>query len=529
MKIIHSIAKNVHFFGDIDIEKNLLYNDPVMKNQTLFKQSVFYFLLTGLSLLLILLSLFIVGINAIKKENRKSVETTLQFIDEKLNSAFTEIRFQLNRLGKQQAVNLLFLYDEMTPTEKNNLDNQINLIFDCSFSLENYELIASAGLASQDVAYFFTTNAGLTSAILDIFQGEDTNLVFSDRYNSFFAYQRLRNQDNNKEMVIFIELIEYNLHAYLNSLIPYSDNQSISLIHPQKVINSVTPSANFVSYQRDISSFGLKFAYHIKQSSALFSLQIFIIIGVSAVSLCFILTVIYLGIYQKRVTQPYQKLLYDQKVAALEANIKYLEAQISPHFLYNCLYSISMLAKSRKIEAIQQFATKLGTFYKYAAKNFSDNVTLDEEYECVVNYCEIQTMRFEQRIKVCMEPLPEKIKSKFVPKFSIQALVENAYSHGMKNVEQNGLIRINFHENEEYFEVNVEDNGSSLTDEKLNELQKRISTESVSKDKETGILNLSTRLKLKYQNRAKLFLQRSPLGGLSAKIHIYYEKQTERE
>ena len=317
MKIIHSIAKNVHFFGDIDIEKNLLYNDPVMKNQTLFKQSVFYFLLTGLSLLLILLSLFIVGINAIKKENRKSVETTLQFIDEKLNSAFTEIRFQLNRLGKQQAVNLLFLYDEMTPTEKNNLDNQINLIFDCSFSLENYELIASAGLASQDVAYFFTTNAGLTSAILDIFQGEDTNLVFSDRYNSFFAYQRLRNQDNNKEMVIFIELIEYNLHAYLNSLIPYSDNQSISLIHPQKVINSVTPSANFVSYQRDISSFGLKFAYHIKQSSALFSLQIFIIIGVSAVSLCFILTVIYLGIYQKRVTQPYQKLLYDQKVAAL--------------------------------------------------------------------------------------------------------------------------------------------------------------------------------------------------------------------
>lgn len=218
-------------------------------------------------------------------------------------------------------------------------------------------------------------------------------------------------------------------------------------------------------------------------------------------------------------------MLYDQKVVALEANIKYLEAQISPHFLYNCLYSISLLAKSRKMEEVQQFATKLGTFYKYAAKNFSDNVILEEEYECVVSYCEIQTMRFGQRIKVCMDPLPDKIKSQFVPKFSIQALVENAYSHGMKNIEQDGLIRISFHENEEYFEINVEDNGSSLTDDKLNELQKRISTENVSEDKETGILNLSMRLKLKYLNRAKLLLQRSPLGGLSATIRIYYEEQ----
>lgn len=129
MNRVHLIAKSVHSFGDIDIVINLVYNDPVMKNQTLFKQSVFYFLLTGLSLLLVLLSLFIVGIDAIKKENQKSVETTLQFIDEKLNNSFTEIRFQLDRIGKQQSINLLFLYDEMTPTEKNELNNQISLVF----------------------------------------------------------------------------------------------------------------------------------------------------------------------------------------------------------------------------------------------------------------------------------------------------------------------------------------------------------------------------------------------------------------
>ncbi len=491
----------------------------MVKKKNLFQKATLYFLLTGSCILLVLIFLLALGIGTIKKENEKALENTLNFIDNKLNDSFTEVYFQLDRISKDQYVNKLFFYDELTPSEKNTLHYQLKFVLSGAFSLASYALVTSAGLGMKDDSFFLAINDSIPAHIIEIFPTDEHGLIFSTTYNAFFAFKRLTDQNGEKEFVVFIELKEYNVCSFLNSLLPNSDEQNLSLVHRQKVVNEREQRAGMLTYEGKVSAFGLSYIYRTPRSSVLLSLQIFIIMGIGAILLCFLIAVVYLHVFNKKVSRPYQKLLYDQKVLALEANIKYLEAQISPHFLYNCLYSINLLAKCGKTAEVYEFSSKLGTFYKYAAKNFSDNVTLADEYECVKNYCEIQTLRFGRRIKVNLAPLPENMKGLFVPKFSIQALAENAYSHGMKSVEENGVIRIGFFENPQYFEISVEDNGKDLTDEKLHALQDRVAAHSVP-EKETGILNLSMRLKLKYNDRARLILSRSALGGLHAKIHI---------
>ncbi len=496
------------------------------KPLNLFRESTTYFLLTGVSLLLVFLCLFILGITTIQREQNQTLDHTLEFIGVKLNDSFNEVRFRLDRISQNEYINFLFLYDDMDAAEKNTLYNQLVLILENTFSPGNYAMITSAGIGFSDASFFLCLNEGIGTETLSIFPAQESGLIFSDELNSFFAYRRMRNEERGREIITFIELKKYNVEAYLNSLLPFIEGQSVTLIHPQTTINAPAASdAKARTFAQDLSCYDLSFLYTVRESGALLSLRIFIIIGICAILLYFAIIVLYLCVYHKKISRPYQKLLYDQKVLALEANVKYLEAQISPHFLYNCLYSINLLAKCGKMREVCEFSTKLGTFYKYTAKKFADNVTLRDEYECVRNYCEIQTLRFGQRIRVSLSPPSEAIADCSVPKFSIQALVENAYTHGMKNMEEGGIIRIGFLQDEEHIDICVEDNGDSLSDETLSALQKRLDSGEYD-EKETGIANLNMRLRLKFAGRAALFLRRSELGGLAATIRIFAPKQT---
>ena len=150
---------------------------------------------------------------------------------------------------------------------------------------------------------------------------------------------------------------------------------------------------------------------------------------------------------------------YHNKELAYQSEIKYLQAQINPHFLYNSFYHLYRMAKMEDTDGIAEMSLKLSSYYRYITRSAQPVVTLAMEYQNIVDYTEIQTIRFGDRITVQLQPLPEPYRELAVPRFILQPLFENAYNHGVEKME-NGLIQLRFKMEPEFLNIYVENNGS---------------------------------------------------------------------
>ena len=151
-------------------------------------------------------------------------------------------------------------------------------------------------------------------------------------------------------------------------------------------------------------------------------------------------------------------------------------------------------------------------------------VDLEEENGHADIYAQLQGMRFEGRIRIVYEKLPEAYKRVAVPRLTIQPILENAFGHGLENRETDGLLQISFHagEREGDFCIRVEDNGESLSEAELNALQEEFRRQPRDEKMQevTGLVNINRRLQLFYGEEYGLYLSRSALGGLCVDIKI---------
>ena len=116
--------------------------------------------------------------------------------------------------------------------------------------------------------------------------------------------------------------------------------------------------------------------------------------------------------------------------------LKQLQSQINPHFLYNSFFNIYRLAKDEDYENLTCFTQYLGSYYQYITRSASDEVSLLDEYNHAKTYCNIQQMRFHNRLELKMAPLPEAFAGYRVPRLIMQPIIENAFEHGLKTVEK---------------------------------------------------------------------------------------------
>lgn len=158
--------------------------------------------------------------------------------------------------------------------------------------------------------------------------------------------------------------------------------------------------------------------------------------------------------------------VYNQKLLTQRAELKQLQSQINPHFLYNSFYNIYRMAKIEGNENTAKFSNLLSEYYQYITRNAEDEVPLEKEVHHAQIYLNIQAIRFGQRIRTNIADIPASFRHIFVPRLIIQPLLENSFEHGIQNVD-NPLISLSFEEFSDSYNLIVEDNGTGLSDAEL--------------------------------------------------------------
>ena len=154
-----------------------------------------------------------------------------------------------------------------------------------------------------------------------------------------------------------------------------------------------------------------------------------------------------------------------------DAQLKYLQAQINPHFLFNSLNAGAQLAMLENAERTGTFVERMADFFRYNVKKMEEDATLKEELEAVDNYVYIMNVRFSGDIHFYQE-VPENLDlcDYRVPSMILQPLVENAMNHGIRNVDWETYVRLSVTKGAEHLYICVEDNGKGMSPEQISQI-----------------------------------------------------------
>ncbi|MFD0714740.1 sensor histidine kinase [Paenibacillus sp. GCM10027626] len=214
--------------------------------------------------------------------------------------------------------------------------------------------------------------------------------------------------------------------------------------------------------------------------------------------------------------------LYVQKIRLQQSELKQLQMQITPHFLYNSFFILHRLIKHDENETAELISKNLGDYFHYITRNGLEEVAFQDEVKHVRSYVEIQNVRFSNRVTVDFEPLPESFRNVMIPRLILQPIVENAYEHGLSDIVMEGKLQIRFSAVADRLYFSVEDNGVGLTEERMAEMFGKLRSEE--EGETTGLINIQRRLKLKYGASGGLEMMPGAMGGLLVRIYIPREK-----
>lgn len=217
-----------------------------------------------------------------------------------------------------------------------------------------------------------------------------------------------------------------------------------------------------------------------------------------------------------------------------KSELKALQSQINPHFLYNTLDTIYMLARINGEETTMKMIQALSKYLRLSLSKGSDIVTVEDELENVKSYMEIQQIRNANLFRYEIECKVEE-KSTWMLKLILQPLVENAIKHGFCEIYENGLIRIEIAREDSQLKIEVFNNGKPIDREmmeKINALNGHpiLEAKKCFQDKEHGygVVNVLTRLRLKYGEDV-LFYYEAEENGTRCTIQIPDDGKEKRD
>ncbi|WP_409345077.1 sensor histidine kinase [Paenibacillus sp. MBLB4367] len=205
----------------------------------------------------------------------------------------------------------------------------------------------------------------------------------------------------------------------------------------------------------------------------------------------------------------------NEKLRAREATLKQLQAQINPHFLYNCLGYIINMAQMKDEEAVVSMAYNLSAYYRYTTRIERQTATLDEEIQLIVNYLDIQKLR-NGRIHYHID-IPEEMLGQHVPRLMLQPIVENAVMHGIGKSYAAGEIRISGAMSEGCCRVFIDDDGPGMEPEQQDSLNRKM-REPLQAEMGCGLWNTNQRIVHLFGGSSSLHFTRSLLGGFRTEI-----------
>lgn len=214
-----------------------------------------------------------------------------------------------------------------------------------------------------------------------------------------------------------------------------------------------------------------------------------------------------------------------------KAQITALQLQINPHFLFNTIDSINW--KAAEILGVNNEISKslinLSNIFSYSMDINIISVPLKDEIDITEKYLELINVRCCAQINVIWDIDPE-LKDAFVPRLSLQPLIENAVTHGfLQNIDENSLIKISAKRKDKEMLLSVEDNGLGLGKEQLAELNSSIKAVSEAASKHIGLRNINSRLRLLYGDKYGLKLCSGQNGGTLCEMIMPIVKKEKRE
>lgn len=185
-----------------------------------------------------------------------------------------------------------------------------------------------------------------------------------------------------------------------------------------------------------------------------------------------------------------------------EAQLKYLQSQINPHFLFNSLNAGAQLAMMEDAEKTGIFLEKMADFFRYNVKKGEEDATLAEELEAVDNYIYILNVRFAGEIHFTRE-VDESVENVRIPSMILQPVVENAVNHGIRDIEWEGHIWLTVRNEGNSIEISVRDNGKGMTETQIAKVLAGMGSQKADEGDSTGIgmNNVISRLELYYEQK----------------------------
>jgi two-component system, sensor histidine kinase YesM len=202
--------------------------------------------------------------------------------------------------------------------------------------------------------------------------------------------------------------------------------------------------------------------------------------------------------------------------------LKVLQSQINPHFLYNALQSIGTVALKNQVPQIYTLITHLSKIMRYGMDMEEDLVPLSKEINYTRAYLLLQKERFGDHLEYTVE-VEDCIVEERVPKMLLQPIIENYFKHGFDIREGIGRLKLKCIKRGEYLVISIQDNGAGVTEARLKEIYDHFKTDSINKtgdETSIGLKNVYVRLKLYYDQKAELQLKNPKGGGFTVKLKL---------
>lgn len=213
-----------------------------------------------------------------------------------------------------------------------------------------------------------------------------------------------------------------------------------------------------------------------------------------------------------------------EQINSRNLELRLLQAQINPHFLYNTLDNIVWLSEDDRKEEVASIVTSLSQFFRTTLSGGRDFVTLRQEIRHTEAYLQIQQFRYQDIMDYRID-IPEEYLDYSIIKMTLQPIVENALYHGIKNKRGKGTIEITASDHGEHLEISVQDDGIGMKEEELTALLRIIDGKQKPSEDNSGfgMSNIAERLRLNYGEGFGLVVKSS--YGKGTKVEILIPKR----
>ena len=206
-----------------------------------------------------------------------------------------------------------------------------------------------------------------------------------------------------------------------------------------------------------------------------------------------------------------------EQEAKRKSELKALQSQINPHFLYNTLDSIIWMAEGKKNEEVVLMTASLARLLRQSISNEEELVSIGQEIEYARGYLTIQKMRYKDKLEFWIEVEPSILNIRLI-KLVLQPVIENAIYHGLKYKESRGLLLVKGFMKNGNAVLQVIDDGVGMDQETLDHIYERHKVDYHSNG--VGIYNVQKRLQLYYGNEYGIVYESKPGEGTTATITI---------